>query len=58
MFNNIRIGKSCVGSLTPEAFIGHIIEFIVFDRVLKAEEYLDIEKYLSNKWAIRFRGKL
>ena len=54
MFNNIRIGGSCVGSLTPETFIGHIGEFIVFDRVLKADEYLDIEKYLSTKWAIKF----
>ncbi|GDX36009.1 hypothetical protein LBMAG18_05200 [Alphaproteobacteria bacterium] len=54
MSNNIRIGASCVGLSSPEAFIGHIGEFIVFDRVLKADEYLDIEKYLSTKWAIKF----
>jgi len=54
MFNNIRIGASCMGTASPEAFIGHIAEFIVFDRVLKADEYLDIENYLSKKWSIKF----
>lgn len=53
MFNNIRVGASCTAGAN-EAFIGHIGEFIVFDRVLKADEYLDIEKYLSTKWAIKF----
>lgn len=54
MFNNIKIGSSCNFYAYSEAFIGHIGEFIVFDRVLKADEYLDIEKYLSTKWAIKF----
>ena len=54
MFNNIRIGTSCNHFGYPEAFIGHISEFIVFDRVLKPDEYLDIEKYLSTKWGIKF----
>lgn len=36
-----------------DTFYGYIAEFIIFDRVLKAEEYMDIEKYLSAKWGIK-----
>lgn len=36
-----------------DTFYGFIGEFIVFDRVLKPDEYLDVEKYLSAKWGIK-----
>jgi len=52
--SNIRLGSSCQPFAYTEGFIGHIGEFIIFDRVLKAEEYLDVEKYLSTKWGIKF----
>jgi prepilin-type N-terminal cleavage/methylation domain-containing protein len=51
--SNIRIGNSCQPG-GNEGFIGHIGEFIVFDRVLKVDEYLEVEKYLSTKWGIKF----
>lgn len=54
MFSNINLGASCQPWVYPEAFIGFISEFIIFDRVLKSDEYLDIEKYLSSKWSIKF----
>ena len=52
--SNIRIGSSCQPGAYNEGFIGHIGEFIVFDRVLKVDEYLEVEKYLSTKWGIKF----
>ncbi|GDX36554.1 hypothetical protein LBMAG18_10650 [Alphaproteobacteria bacterium] len=36
-----------------DTFFGYIAEFVIFDRVLKADEYMDIEKYLSAKWGIK-----
>jgi prepilin-type N-terminal cleavage/methylation domain-containing protein len=54
MMNNIRLGNSCQPFAYNEGFIGHIGEFIIFDRVLKTDEYLDVEKYLSKKWGIKF----
>ena len=51
--NSLRIGNSCQPFAYNEGFIGHIGEIIIFDRVLKADEYLDIEKYLSTKWGIK-----
>lgn len=36
-----------------DTFYGYIAEFIIFDRVLKADEYTDIENYLSKKWGIK-----
>jgi prepilin-type N-terminal cleavage/methylation domain-containing protein len=50
---NIRLGNSCQPFAYSEGFIGHIGEVIIFDRVLKVDEYQDIEKYLSTKWAIK-----
>jgi prepilin-type N-terminal cleavage/methylation domain-containing protein len=52
--NSIRIGNYYQPIDVNEGFIGHIGEFIIFDRVLKADEYLDVEKYLSKKWGIKF----
>ncbi len=51
--NSLRIGNSCQPFVYNEGYIGHIGEIIIFDRVLKADEYLDIEKYLSTKWGIK-----
>ena len=44
-------GGGC--STVGDTFYGYIAEFIIFDRVLKVDEYLDVEKYLSSKWAIK-----
>jgi prepilin-type N-terminal cleavage/methylation domain-containing protein len=54
MLNVVRLGNSCQPFVYSEGFIGHIGEFIIFDRVLKVDEYLDVEKYLSTKWGIKF----
>jgi prepilin-type N-terminal cleavage/methylation domain-containing protein len=40
------------GSIT-EAFNGNISEIIIFDRNLKDEERISIQKYLSQKWGIK-----
>ena len=50
--SNIRLATSCL-PFANESFIGHIGEVIIFDRVLKVDEYQDVEKYLSTKWAIK-----
>jgi len=49
MLSNINLGNSCQPLYYSEGFIGYIGEFIVFDRVLKTDEYLEVEKYLSTK---------
>ena len=36
-----------------DTFYGYIGEFIIFDRVLKPDEYIDVENYLSKKWGIK-----
>jgi len=56
-------GNNIMGSVTRlggggctsvgDSFFGYIGEFIVFDRVLKTEEYVEIEKYLAKKWGIK-----
>ena len=48
-------GGGGVGGCTSvgDSFYGYIGEFIVFDRVLNAKEYLDVETYLSKKWSIK-----
>ena len=51
--SSIRLGNSCQPFAYNEGFIGHIGEIIIFDRVLKVDEYLDVEKYLSTKWGIK-----
>ncbi len=53
MFNSMRLGSSCQPFAYNEGFIGYIGEFIIFDRVLKVDEYQDVEKYLSTKWGIK-----
>lgn len=54
MLTNLRLGGSCLGSAGySEAMIGLIGEFIIFDRILKTEEYVAIESYLGRKWGIK-----
>ncbi len=53
MQSNIRLGGSCLGTaMLSEAMIGYIGEFIIFDRILKNEEYVAVEKYLGKKWGV------
>jgi len=52
MNSSTRLGGGSCTSV-GDNFYGYIAEFIIYDRVLKAEEYNDIEKYLSAKWNIK-----
>lgn len=52
MNSSTRLGGGGCTSVF-DTFYGYIAEFIIYDRVLKAEEYNDIEKYLSAKWNIK-----
>lgn len=47
-----RLGGGLCSNI-DNTFFGYIAEFIIFDRVLNAKEYLDVETYLSKKWAIK-----
>jgi len=53
MNNSILLGGSLCTANTDELF-GQIGEFIVYDRVLRESEYLDVEAYLAKKWMIKF----
>ncbi|MFM6972336.1 MAG: Tfp pilus assembly protein FimT/FimU [Alphaproteobacteria bacterium] len=53
MNNSISLGGSLCTANTDELF-GQIGEFIVYDRVLRESEYLDVEAYLAKKWMIKF----
>jgi len=49
---NLWIGA--IGSAnSSKEFDGYIAEIIIFQRALKNEERIDIEKYLSKKWGIK-----
>jgi type II secretory pathway pseudopilin PulG len=51
--NEFRIGAGRNELSTAEYFFnGYIAELIMYERVLKNDEIVDIEKYLSKKWAI------
>ncbi len=52
MESSIYIGRSLSDSASDEYLDGYLGEFIIFDRVLKTEEYLAVEQYLSKKWGI------
>ena len=52
MGSSTRLGGGSCTSVNDSLY-GYIGEFIVFDRVLNAKEYLDVETYLSKKWAIK-----
>ena len=52
MGSSTRLGGGGCTSV-GDSFYGYIGEFIIFDRVLNAKEYLDVETYLSKKWAIK-----
>ena len=52
MGSSTRLGGGGCTSVNDSLY-GYIGEFIIFDRVLNAKEYLDVETYLSKKWAIK-----
>ncbi len=53
--SNFRIGAGKNESATPDYYLnGYLGELIIFDRSLKTEERQSIEKYLSQKWGVRF----
>ena len=51
--SGIYIGAHYNGTAGSQFFNGYIAEVIVFSRGLKASEVLEINNYLSEKWAIR-----
>lgn len=47
-----HIGSAVSGGSSGECLNGYLGEFIIYDRVLRTEEYKTVEAYLSKKWGI------